>query len=69
MLSQKLISTIKLHKLPAYEIAHKAGLHPSTLSKLLNGIEKVHPNDSRILKVGEVLGLNTDECFWENPKK
>lgn len=63
MLSQKFISTVKLHKRPAYQIAHEAGLHPSTLSKLINGIEIVRPNDSRVLKVGAVLGLRPDECF------
>ena len=63
MLSQRFISTIKLHELPAYKIAHKAGIHPSTLSQLLNGIAIAHPNDKRILKIGEVLGLKQGDCF------
>ena len=66
MLSKKFISTIKLHKQPAYKIAHQAGLHPSTLSQLLNGIEHVHSNDSRVLKIGQVIGLSPDECFVED---
>lgn len=63
MLSKKLISAIKLNEVPAYKIAQDAGLHPSTLSKILNGIEKIYPNDERVLKVGRVLKLRPDECF------
>ncbi len=46
-----------------YRIAHKAHLHPSTLSQLLNGIYPVKPNDPRVLAVGVVLGLSEEECF------
>ena len=63
MLSQKFVSTIRLHNLRSYKIAQKAGIHPSTLSKLINGIEKIYPNDKRILRIGKVLGLKPVECF------
>ena len=63
MVSEKFKAAIKLHSLKAYQIAHKAGLHPSTLSKILNGIERVAPNDPRVLRVAKVLGLMLEECF------
>ena len=63
MISRKLIAAIKLNDEPAYKIAHKAGIDPSTLSKLICGIVKVKPGDSRVLKVGVVLGLGPEECF------
>ena len=63
MLSHKFISKIKLNKQPSYQIAHKAGIHPSTLSKLINGIEIIQQDDKRVLEVGKVLGLNPSECF------
>jgi hypothetical protein len=65
MLSQKLIHAVKLSERKAYRIAHEAGLHPSTLSSLLNGIEKVKTNDKRVIAVGRVLGISADECFQE----
>ena len=68
MLSHKFISTIKLHELPAYKIAHKAGLNPSTLSKLMCGIERVHSNDPRVVRVGEVIGLKAEECFEDGER-
>jgi len=46
-----------------YVIAHAAGLHPSTLSKLINGIELVKPGDQRVLRVAEIVGLSPEECF------
>jgi len=65
MVSEKLKIEIYLNQKRAYQIAQEAGLNPATLSKLLNGIEKVKPNDPRILKVGKVLGLKPEECFTE----
>jgi hypothetical protein len=65
MVSQKLKAAIKLGDAPAYKIAHRAGLDPSTLSKLICGIVKVKKGDKRVIKVGEVLGLSPKECFQE----
>lgn len=63
MVSNKLKVAIKLADEPSYKIAHKAGINPSTLSKLVCGIVKVQHGDSRVLKVGKVLGLKPEECF------
>jgi hypothetical protein len=62
MISNKFRDAIKLNA-PAYQIARKARLHHSTLSKLLCGIDEVKPNDPRIIAVGKVLGLSAEECF------
>lgn len=63
MISHKLKAALKLGDEPAYMIAHKAGINPSTLSKLVCGITKVQTGDSRVLKIGKVLGLKPEECF------
>lgn len=63
MVSNKLKVAIKLADEPSYKIAHKAGINPSTLSKLVCGITKVQTGDSRVLKVGKVLGLKPEDCF------
>ena len=63
MVSQKLKVAIFLNPKRAYQIAHEAGLHPATLSKLLNGIEQPKPNDERILRVAEIVGLPANKCF------
>ena len=65
MISRKLRETIKLSDMKAYEIAHQAEIHPSTLSRILNGIEDVIPGDHRVLRIAKVLGLNPEECFEE----
>ncbi len=66
MISKRLIEAIRLNELRSYRIAHAAGIHPSTLSKIINGIEKVKPGDPRVIAVGKVLGLTEEECFEEN---
>jgi len=63
MVSQKLKIAIYLNQKKAYQIAQEAGLNPSTLSKLLNGIEEIKPKDPRILKVAKIVGVSEGECF------
>ncbi len=62
-MSQKLIIAIKLNHNPAYKIAWEAGVNPTMLSKLMNGIEKPKPHDSRVIAVGRVLNIPESECF------
>ena len=61
--SEKFLVRLKLHPLPAYQIAQQAGVNPVVLSKLINGIDPVKPKDPRIVAVGRVLGLEPDEVF------
>ena len=63
--SKKFIVAIKLSSKPAYKIAWGAGVNPTTLSKLINGIERPKPNDQRIINVGRILGIPENECFQE----
>jgi hypothetical protein len=56
-------ATLKLHSLPAYRIAQKAGVNPDTLSKLVNGAIEIKPGDERVIAVGQVLGLDPGQCF------
>lgn len=61
--SQQFLIRLKLNDLPAYKIAQRAGVNPTTLSRLINGIDRVKPKDHRIIAVGEVIGLSESECF------
>ncbi len=61
--SQQFLIRLKLNELPAYKIAQRAGVNPSKLSKLINGIDRVRPRDPRIIAVGEIMGLAESECF------
>jgi hypothetical protein len=63
--SRKFIEALKLGDQRSYKIAWQAGLSPSTLSKLVNGIEKVKPNDPRVISAGRILGLKPNECIEE----
>ncbi len=63
MISRTFIAAVKLSPHRSYQIAHQASLHPSTLSKIVNGIERVQSNDPRVISVANVLGLNHAECF------
>lgn len=64
--SEKLKIAIKLAPEPAYKIAQRANLNPSTLSKLICGITKIKSKDPRVIAVGKVLGVSEDECFSNN---
>jgi hypothetical protein len=66
MVSRRFVEAVKLAPKKSYRIAQEAGLHPATLSKLVNGIELVRPNDRRVLAVANVLGLSPGECFADS---
>ncbi len=62
-ISREFLIRLKLHDQPAYRIAQQAGVHPNTLSKLIHGVMPVRADDSRLVSVGKVLGLDSDEVF------
>lgn len=62
-LSQQFLIRLKLGQMRQYRAAQKARVDPTTLSKLVNGAEKLKTRDPRILAVGTVLGLRPEDCF------
>ena len=68
LLSRRFVEAVKLSTRPAYRIAHDAGLHPATLSKLLTGAERVRKDDARVLAVARVIGLDASDCFTEEQR-
>lgn len=65
-ISKKLIDRIRLSEKRQYQIAHEAGIHPSTLSRLICGIEKAKPKDVRVISIGDVLNVPVAECFQDD---
>ena len=63
--SERFLIRLKLHELPAYRIAQRAGVNPNTLSRLINGIDPIKAGDQRIIAVGQIMGLGPTECFEE----
>jgi lambda repressor-like predicted transcriptional regulator len=65
-ISRRFLEAVKLAPEPSYRLAWRAGLHPSTLSKILHGAVRVGPRDPRVLAIAKVLGLDPAECFAEH---
>ena len=63
MISKKLKNAVKLSDLRSYEIAQRAGIHPATLSQLINEIVPVKLSDPRVIAVGRIFGFAAEECF------
>lgn len=62
-ISKKLVQAIKNHRESALRIAVNNDINPSSLSRIINCIETVKPNDERILRLARYLGLNPEDCF------
>jgi len=62
-ISRRFYEAVKLADRPAYRIAWDAGIHPVTLSRIIQGHDPVYRNDARVLAVARVLGLDPQECF------
>ncbi len=63
MIGKKLIQALKLAPKRMYQIAWEADVHPTTLSKIVNGIDRVRPGDPRVLRLGKVMNIPEDELF------
>ncbi len=63
MVSRRFIEAVRLAPKRAYQIAHEAGLHPTTLSRIICGIDLVRPGDPRVIRIAIVLGLDPAQCF------
>ena len=46
-----------------YQIAHKARLHPSLVSHILNGSISIHYLDPRVLALARVVGVPAERAF------
>lgn len=64
-LSEEFLKRLRLNNIRMYKIAQMAGIHHTTLSRIINGIERIKKNDPRVIRVGHVLGLKPNECFEE----
>lgn len=67
MLSTRLIHAVKLHPERNWKIAHRCGLHASTLSRWLNGAETPRRDDPRLRELAEYVGISLEECFAAEP--
>lgn len=68
MVSKKLIAAVRLHPtLRQYQVAHAVGIHPSVLSSILCGIERVEFGDPRVLRLGRLLRIPREELFEVQP--
>lgn len=65
--SKKLATAIRGAGVPAYRLAWRADMHPTVLSKLLHGAERVQDNDARLLRLAKLLDLSADEVFEDAP--
>ena len=46
-----------------YRLAQAAGMSPSMLSAIATGAQAVRPNDPRVIRLGELIGVRASECF------
>jgi len=66
--SRIFVETVKLFPVRQYKVAQAAGINPTTLSQIINGILRVRPGDERVIAVGRIVGLKAAECFdFEQP--
>ena len=62
-LSQDFLISLRFADQPQYKVAQAAGINPTTLSKLVNGITPIKENDPKILRVAEVLNVKPEQIF------
>jgi hypothetical protein len=63
MVSSRFRAAVKLADRPAWKIAYEAGIHPNVLSKIMSGATKIKEGDERVIRVGNIIGLEPEDCF------
>ena len=66
MISQELLDAIWKRKARGerlYELAHRARIHRSTFSALINAIIPVRAGDPRVIRIETLVGVAPDDCF------
>jgi hypothetical protein len=53
---------VKLSTERQYRLAQRVDLHPTTLSKWMNGAETPAPDDPRVRRLAAILGVQLDEA-------
>jgi hypothetical protein len=61
--SREFIIAVKLADRPAWKIAMEAGVNPTVLSRLISGSSRCRPDDPRLLRVAEILGVPRERVF------
>ena len=62
-ISSTLRAAIENAPIRQYQLATLANLHPSTLSKILNGSARLRRFDGRVLAVARVLGIDPSKAL------
>jgi hypothetical protein len=62
-ISRKLYEAVRLDQRRQYELAHSLYMNPATLSQIVNGILITRIGDTRVISLGELLGVPEDECY------
>lgn len=52
-----------------YDLARRAGIDATTLSKILHGAIGVELGDVRIIRLGRELGVAPEQCFATGSRK
>ena len=63
MLSDRLRTAVRLSSERQYRLAHRIGVHPSTLSQWLIGFAEPKAGDARVIALGRLVGVPESECF------
>ena len=51
-----------------YAVAHRAGLHPSLVSHLLNGSAPIQKDDVRVFRLARAVGVPADRAIEDDSK-
>jgi hypothetical protein len=62
-ISQELAKAIKCAGRPQYRISLEADLRADQLGRLLRGVDRVWPQDERVLRVARILNVPDERAF------
>jgi len=63
MITTEFKNALKLHPIPQFKLAWKAGITPNVLNHLINGHQRVMYGDKRLLKIADSIKFPRSKVF------
>lgn len=63
MISQEFKNALKLYPIPKCQLAWKIGISSGVLYHLINGHQRVHLMDKRLLRIADLIRFPRDKVF------
>lgn len=61
--SEVFITRLKMNEIPVYKLSTAVGYPPLKLYRLMSGLQRINPEDGRLIKLAQLIGVRPSQIF------